>query len=146
MPSIWLWLLMFLNNNYWFNYWRTNNLSVISKSAFWLTVYLFQYWPISTFCCCRAHAYYLWSKIPAMQIYLKEQILQFSPFTIEDFSRFQIYYFSFRLMTCAMGEVTDQQERPLELGDIMPLDRKSYDKMRPPKYKGLKHFSCNFQS
>ena len=25
---------------------------------------------------------------------------------------------------------------PLELGDIMPQNRKLYDKMRPPKYKG----------
>eukprot|EP00094_Tigriopus_californicus_P006905 TCALIF_06650-PB protein Name:"Protein of unknown function" AED:0.81 eAED:0.84 QI:0/0.33/0.25/0.5/0/0.25/4/129/192 len=27
-------------------------------------------------------------------------------------------------------------DNPLELGDIMPQNRKLYDKMRPPKYKG----------
>jgi len=27
-------------------------------------------------------------------------------------------------------------DQPLELSDIMPMDKKHYDKMRPPKYKG----------
>ena len=45
----------------------------------------------------------------------------------------------FRLMTTYAGaEISEQQirDRPLELGDIMPEDRRLYDKMRPPKYKG----------
>ncbi len=31
---------------------------------------------------------------------------------------------------------SDVSDNPLELGDIMPSNRKLYDKMRPPKYKG----------
>ena len=50
------------------------------------------------------------------------------------------YYtpFFFSLMTYAVAEISEQQirDRPLELGDIMPEDRRLYDKMRPPKYKG----------
>ncbi len=34
-------------------------------------------------------------------------------------------------------------EYPLQLGDIMPNDRRLYDKMRPPKYKGKKSKSKN---
>ena len=47
--------------------------------------------------------------------------------------------FFFSLMTTyAVAELSDEQvrDRPLELGDIMPEDRRLYDKMRPPKYKG----------
>jgi len=44
--------------------------------------------------------------------------------------------FSFRFIDGSFGDVLDQ-ERPLELGDIMPLDKKSYDKMRPPNFKGF---------
>ena len=41
-------------------------------------------------------------------------------------------------MTYAVAEITERQirNRPLELADIMPEDRRMYDKMRPPKYKG----------
>ena len=49
------------------------------------------------------------------------------------------YALFFRLMTTyAVAEISEQQirDRPLELGDIMPEDRRLYDKMRPPKYKG----------
>ena len=28
------------------------------------------------------------------------------------------------------------EDKPLELGDIMPENRKVYDKMRPPKFEG----------
>ena len=34
-------------------------------------------------------------------------------------------------------------EYPLQLGDIMPNDRRLYDKMRPPKYKGKKSKNKN---
>ena len=42
------------------------------------------------------------------------------------------------MTTYAVAEISDQQirDRPLELGDIMPEDKRLYDKMRPPKYKG----------
>ena len=43
------------------------------------------------------------------------------------------------LMTAyAVADISEEQirDRPLELGDIMPEDRRLYDKMRPPKYKG----------
>ena len=42
------------------------------------------------------------------------------------------------MTTYAVAEISEQQirDRPLELGDIMPEDRRLYDKMRPPKYKG----------
>ena len=42
------------------------------------------------------------------------------------------------MTTYAGAEISEQQirDRPLELGDIMPEDRRLYDKMRPPKYKG----------
>ncbi len=46
-----------------------------------------------------------------------------------------------RLTVCSLGEIPDH-ERPLELGDIMPLDKKSYDKMRPPKFKGKSLVFC----
>lgn len=38
----------------------------------------------------------------------------------------------------AVADISEEQirDRPLELGDIMPEDRRLYDKMRPPKYKG----------
>jgi len=45
----------------------------------------------------------------------------------------------FRLTVSSLGQIPDQ-ESPLELGDIMPLDKKSYDKMRPPKFKGKNFF------
>ena len=51
----------------------------------------------------------------------------------------------FRLMTTyAVAEISEQQirDRPLELGDIMPEDRRLYDKMRPPKYKGKNIIFC----
>ena len=37
-----------------------------------------------------------------------------------------------------MGVLTEYsvEDKPLELGDIMPENRKLYDKMRPPKFKG----------
>ena len=47
----------------------------------------------------------------------------------------------FRLLSCNVlgeDEHRDQLEQPLELSDIMPLASKTYDKMRPPKYKGTK--------
>ena len=47
--------------------------------------------------------------------------------------------FLFRLMTTyAVAELNDEpvRDRPLELADIMPEDKRLYDKMRPPKYKG----------
>ena len=42
------------------------------------------------------------------------------------------------MTTYAVAELNDEpaRERPLELGDIMPEDKRLYDKMRPPKYKG----------
>ena len=42
-------------------------------------------------------------------------------------------------MTYAVAEI-NELDRPLELGDIMPEDRRLYDKMRPPKYKGKVDF------
>lgn len=39
-------------------------------------------------------------------------------------------------MTCVLAEVSRENENPLELSDIMPDNSKTYDKMRPPKYKG----------
>ena len=49
------------------------------------------------------------------------------------------------MTTYAVAEISDQQirDRPLELGDIMPEDKRLYDKMRPPKYKG-KLYSFSF--
>ena len=47
--------------------------------------------------------------------------------------------FLFRLMTTyAVAELSDEpvRDRPLELADIMPEDKRLYDKMRPPKVKG----------
>jgi hypothetical protein len=32
------------------------------------------------------------------------------------------------------------RDRPLELADIMPVEKRMYDKMRPPKYKGKTNF------
>lgn len=46
---------------------------------------------------------------------------------------------SYRLLSCVLGEVS-HVEQPLELSDIMPLASKTYDKMRPPKYKGKPNF------
>ena len=49
---------------------------------------------------------------------------------------------TFRLLSCVLGEVSKDQaknhapQHPLELSDIMPLAKKTYDKMRPPKYQG----------
>ena len=42
------------------------------------------------------------------------------------------------MTTYAGAEISEQQirDRPLELGDIMPEDRRLYDKTRPPKYRG----------
>ena len=51
-----------------------------------------------------------------------------------------IHYFS--LMTYAVAAM-DGQTKPLQLGDIMPEDRTLYDKMRPPKFKGIS-FSIYF--
>ena len=50
---------------------------------------------------------------------------------------------AFRLLTCVLGENENKdqhlrnypEQQPLELSDIMPLAEKSYDKMRPPKFK-----------
>ncbi len=33
-------------------------------------------------------------------------------------------------------ESSEYFDPPIELGDIMPEQKKQYDKMRPPKYKG----------
>ena len=49
----------------------------------------------------------------------------------------------FRLLSCNVlgeDEHRDQLDTPLELSDIMPLASKTYDKMRPPKYKGKNFF------
>ena len=42
------------------------------------------------------------------------------------------------MTTYAVAELSDEpvRDRPLELADIMPEDKRLYDKMRPPKYKG----------
>ena len=50
---------------------------------------------------------------------------------------------AFRLLTCVLGQNEDKdqhlsnypEQQPLEISDIMPLAKKSYDKMRPPKFK-----------
>jgi len=47
------------------------------------------------------------------------------------------------LLTCVLGQNEDKdqhlsnypEQQPLEISDIMPLAKKSYDKMRPPKFK-----------
>ena len=50
-------------------------------------------------------------------------------------------YLCFRLLSCVLGEAShgkqqESRDHPLELSDIMPFPQKTYDKMRPPKYKG----------
>ncbi len=64
-----------------------------------------------------------------------------------------VYFLYFRLLSCVLCsqisldtedplEALDTQDTgpyettPLELSDIMPLATKTYDKMRPPKFKG----------
>jgi hypothetical protein len=47
---------------------------------------------------------------------------------------------TFRLLSCVLATEVNKEhfepDHPLELADIMPLATKTYDKMRPPKYKG----------
>ena len=50
-----------------------------------------------------------------------------------DFPRFLIFLF---LSSSCQIHADVELDNPLELGDIMPQNRKFYDKMRPPKYKG----------
>ena len=52
-----------------------------------------------------------------------------------------LIYIYFRLLSCVLGEAShgkqqESRDHPLELSDIMPFPQKTYDKMRPPKYKG----------
>jgi len=45
--------------------------------------------------------------------------------------------FAYGLMLLpSVSSMISDLDKPLELGDIMPLDKRQYDKMRPPKYKG----------
>jgi len=57
--------------------------------------------------------------------------------TFSSFSSRSLVVFAYLAPLLDMAACLDV-DQPLELSDIMPTDKKHYDKMRPPKYKGEK--------